>query len=1046
MRLATRILAALLIAAGLAGAAPSPAGASGPYTPSPADWRDVPIYQIFTDRFFDGDPGNNNAEGSYDPGSTTGTWRPGNVHGGDFAGVMEKLDYIQSLGFKAVWISPVVLNAHGEYHGYAARDFRAIAPHFGTETELRALADALHARGMYLIIDVVTNHMGDMIYSTTPGYPTFHDDPSPYVLKWRSTLRPGAPFNNLAWFHNNGEIQNYVDPDQVLGELAGLDDLKTEAPTVREALVDATRWLIDATDCDGFRIDTVKHVDMGFWQTWTPEVRAHADSIGKSNFFFYGEVFDGSDAKCGSYTGTEAGGAFALNSVLYFPMYWTMGYVFGQDGPTDEISNRYAQLGNYDPAARDRLVHFLDNHDVARFLSFGVANQDWGKLRTALAFELATRGVPCVYQGTEQGFDGGGDPYDREDMWDGEWDYGPSLGDNFDMTHPLYRYTRDLLDARDRYPSLRTGSFQELASEGGAGIYAFRRYGAGEEVAVIVNTDTSERASGVLATGWSYGETVGDLLDPSFAWNVGPGGAVNVTVPARSARYLVRMPALTRATPAVDTQVPAHGDTVASSRPAVRLGFNRAMDHASTESAFSLSPAVGGAFAWEADSAMTFTPSSDLPPGTRVSVRLEAAASAAAGGPAMRAAFETFFVVGGGPSGITTAPGYSASVLVSGSGLGTPEGIALGEAGSWAGDFFVGDAGGNRILRVTPAGAVSTAASGAPLDKPEGLDFDRGGFYGGDLLVADVNGLLRVTAAGAVSQIAPGTAATNTGALACLPPGPLGGFPYLANNLSNRVERYEPGTGFTVFAYPVNGAEGVAPAAAGFGHGLLVANPGLTAWSADIDGDGSILAVAPDGTVATLFQDAGYLGGVCALLADTTGNFGGDLIGADVALERVVRVSAAGQMSVLASGFGNLFSSDCLAFGPDGALYVVDTGSGEPFTDTSGGAAEARIVRIAPSSPVGVGGTAPPPPALLRVFPNPVRAGAGRVSFSVPRTGEVRLDLYDVTGRRVAGVFEGPLPAGPGEAPLRLDAARGVYFLRLSVDGDPVAAARVVVQ
>ncbi len=1044
MRLGT--VALVFLAATLGVARP----ALAQYTPSPADWRAVPIYQIFTDRFWDGDPSNNNAEGSYDPGSTTGTWRPGNVHGGDFAGVLQKLDYIQSLGFKAVWISPVVLNANGEYHGYAARDFEAIAPHFGTQIELRALADALHARGMYLIIDIVTNHMGNMIYSTTSGYPTFHDNPSPYVLKWRSSTRPAAPFNNLAWFHNNGEIQNYVDPDQVLGELAGLDDLKTEDPTVRNALVNATRWLIDVTDCDGFRIDTVKHVDMAFWQTWTPAVRAHADSLGKSNFFFYGEVFDGSDAKCGSYTGTEAGGAFALNSVLYFPMHYTMRYVFGQGGPTDEITNRYANLGDYDPAARDRLVGFLDNHDVSRFLSAGVASQDWSKLRTALDFLLLTRGVPCVYQGTEQGFDGGGDPYDREDMWDGEWDYGPSVGDNFNMTHPLYLTTRRLLDIRAHYDALRTGGFTELASEGSPGIYAFRRSGASENVVVVINTETSVRSSGALATGWSSGEALADLLDPAFSRNAQAAGVVNVSVPARSARVLVRSAAVVPETPVVWSQSPAHGDTVSLSRPPIRLGFNRSMDHASVEAALGLDPPVSGSFSWEADSAVTFTPSADIADGTRLTVRLAPSATAASGGDHPTAAFETFFVIAGGAPGLTVAPGYHAEVLASGSALGTPEGIALGEGGAWGSDFFVGDAGGHRILRVTPVGGVTTLATDALLGKPEGLDFDHGGQWGGDLLVADVNGLLRVTAAGAVSQIAPGTSSTNTGALASLPPGVFGGYPYLGTSASNRVERYEPGTGFVPFASPVNGFEGVTPGWGLFGGGekLLVADPDLTAYASSIDGPGAILTVDAAGTLSPFVQDAALLGGASALLVDTGGGFGGDLLVADIALERVLRVTPQGAISVLASGFGNLFSSDCLAIGTDGALFVVDTGSGEPFTDTSGGNATARIIRIASDTQVGTEGTPPPPTVRLRVFPNPL-TGAGRVEVNLERGGTARLVMYDLQGREVAVPFSGPLEAGTDTVSIDLRGvgiARGVYFLRLVVDERPVAAARVVLR
>src|SRR2546426_5499399 len=136
-------------------------------TPSPDDWRDLVLYQIVTDRFANGDPSNDAVEGNYAP--TDGQ----RIHGGDFAGIQSKLDYLQQLGVDGIWISPVVLNANAEYHGYAARDFYSIAPHFGTLAELQSLVAACHTRGMVVVLDVVVNHMGDLIDSGDPGYPTF---------------------------------------------------------------------------------------------------------------------------------------------------------------------------------------------------------------------------------------------------------------------------------------------------------------------------------------------------------------------------------------------------------------------------------------------------------------------------------------------------------------------------------------------------------------------------------------------------------------------------------------------------------------------------------------------------------------------------------------------------------------------------------------------------------------------------------------------------------------------------------------------------------
>src|SRR4029450_8529932 len=124
------------------------------------------------------------------------------------------------------------------------------------------------------------------------------------------------------------------------------------------------------------------------------------------------------------------------------------------------------------PASREDLVTFLDNHDNSRFLGSGYANQDESRLRNALGWLLTSRGVPCIYYGTEQEFDGGGDPYCREDMWDGQWDFGPSDGDNFDLVHPSFQFTRRLLELRARHEALRRGTTLERTVEGSsAGLY-----------------------------------------------------------------------------------------------------------------------------------------------------------------------------------------------------------------------------------------------------------------------------------------------------------------------------------------------------------------------------------------------------------------------------------------------------------------------------------------------------------------------------------------------------------------------------------------------
>jgi glycosidase len=381
-------------------------------------WPRQSIYQIITDRFYDGDPSNDNADGNFDPAGHRGT----SVHGGDFKGIEEKLDYIKSLGATAIWISPVVLNAYGEFHGYAARDFYKVDPHWGSLSDLRHLIRAAHARGILVIDDIVVNHGGNLIDSADPGYPNFKYPPDGYHLRYRNPARQYAPPFNLSrqnpsltnLFHNNGWIQDFDDPTQLeLGELESLDDFRTESPYVRAQMAKIYEYWIKNAGFDAFRIDTVKHVEMGFWQQWCPAIRAFAAAHGKPGFFMFGEMPYPSDARVGSYTGTMGGGPFKLDSVLDYTLYFKINSIFARASvsPHEIVKHYNSVSANYDPAAQDQLVTFLDNHDQPRFLS--VPGATIAHLRVALVFLYTSQGIPTLYYGTEQGFNGGKDPWDR---------------------------------------------------------------------------------------------------------------------------------------------------------------------------------------------------------------------------------------------------------------------------------------------------------------------------------------------------------------------------------------------------------------------------------------------------------------------------------------------------------------------------------------------------------------------------------------------------------------------------------------------------------
>ena len=175
---------------------------------TPAFWQSQSIYQIITDRFFDGDSSNNNAEGNYSPANS------GSVHGGDFKGIEQKLDYIKALGATAIWISPIVLNGHGQFHGYAGRNFYQVAPHWGSLADLQHMIQAAHARGILVIDDIIVNHGDDLIYSTDSGYANFLAPPAGYKLKYRSgSLTYAPPFDIYNSIYTNKSRRWYVNSD-----------------------------------------------------------------------------------------------------------------------------------------------------------------------------------------------------------------------------------------------------------------------------------------------------------------------------------------------------------------------------------------------------------------------------------------------------------------------------------------------------------------------------------------------------------------------------------------------------------------------------------------------------------------------------------------------------------------------------------------------------------------------------------------------------------------------------------------------------------------
>lgn len=597
-----RALAVLLVWLALSSCFAVPYQASPAITTEVQDWRDEVIYQIFVDRFANGDRNND---------FQVDLTRPTAWHGGDWQGVIDRLDYLEALGVTALWISPpfkVVEEDAGiaGYHGYWPQNFAATNPHFGDLAKLRELVDKAHARNIKVILDVVVNHIGQLFYydinmnglpdefvegsgrvydanggvrseitRTTEWDPDFDargvqsrtslGEAGPAPLRWvympQFNRLPPEPagFQNPAWYNRKGrvvppwgwDVAEQVEKGDFPG---GLKDINTELPEVREELIRIWTWWIRETNVDGFRIDTVKHVEEDFWPVFARGIRENARQMGKQNFLLFGEIFDGDDQRIGKYTKDGR-----LDSAFYFShKFQVFDDVFKRGQATSRIEELYLRRAqNYGTtphpggvtdaqgaglAPTQVLVNFLDNHDVARFL---FDQPEVGALRAALFYLLTMDGLPCIYYGTEQDFRGGNDPTNREDLWLSGY---RTDGATFAHIARLTALRRELVPLRRGDFQLRWTS-ERTALEQDAGIVAFERSYQGQTVLVVVNAHAS-KSSETSATSLGGGPmpvsfAPGTVLVDRFATEeprqfvVDSQGQVTIAVGPRAGRILV---------------------------------------------------------------------------------------------------------------------------------------------------------------------------------------------------------------------------------------------------------------------------------------------------------------------------------------------------------------------------------------------------------------------------------------------------------------------------------------------------------------------------
>lgn len=574
------------------------------------------FYFVLTDRFSNGDPSNDRGgiEGDrfahgFDPTDK------GFYHGGDIAGLRAQLDYIENLGMTSIWLTPSFKNnpvqgegenASAGYHGYWVTDFTQLDPHLGTNEEFKDFIDDAHSRGIKVYFDIIVNHTADLIDYDEGSYSYIDQDSSPYLTAQGEpfspsdyaqsedfpTLDPAISFaytpvrnpnnprmvpeelNDVTMYHNRGN-STWSGESVTYGDFEGLDDLMTEDPRVLATMEEIyTTWM--DFGIDGYRIDTAKHVDFGFWQQFTQTLVDHQVATPAGDqFFTFGEVYDADARLLSPYVRDSE-----MDSVLDFAYQssatnFARGYSTAGLGALFDADDYYTTP---DSSAAD-LPTFLGNHDMGR-IGYLLQGSDDPAARSKLAHSamLLTRGQPVIYYGDEQGFVGDGNDKDaRSSMFPSQVDsYNDDVlidgtpyqgSDSFDQNAQLYPLISELAQLRTSTPALNQGAQIELHRTDGAGIYATARVDREEKVEHVIalnNAASAQTATfSTLTPGATY--TVLWSSDDQSAAGTGTGASEQVVAADPSGQITLTVPAFGSMVLVADQQVAPAGDAQAIS-------------------------------------------------------------------------------------------------------------------------------------------------------------------------------------------------------------------------------------------------------------------------------------------------------------------------------------------------------------------------------------------------------------------------------------------------------------------------------------------------
>ena len=504
---------------------PSPAAA--PF-PSPEDWRDRWIYFLMLDRFNNPNAAPKNPP--FDDPHFSG------FQGGKFSGVQQQLAYIKNLGAGAIWLSPPLKNFRFDlhtYHGYGIHNFISAEPRFAdnpsaADDELRALVDAAHQQDLLVIFDIVLNHTGNAFAYQDGAQTSFHSSAQP--VQWRDATgaaRPdwpdvanisNPPLDAVVWpsqLQQNQFFRRQGNPDpngdDTVGDFSVLKQLMTEDANLQRFLIRAYQYVIARFDIDGYRIDTIRYLKGDLPRLFGNSMREFALSIGKKNFFTFGEVLDANPeqdiAKFIGRNTSDQSELVGVDAAPDYPLFNVLKPVVKGFAPPTSVVAMYQKrknveaniLSSHGDATRF-FVTFLDNHDMKqriRYVDPANPTKFDDQVTLGLACLYCLPGIPCLYYGTEQGLHGastdGTDEAVREALWGGP---------GFDQTSDFYQHIQQIATVRAQQSALRYGRFyfRPLSADGvnfgvsgfPQGVVAFSRILNDQEVVVAANTNLTQ--------------------------------------------------------------------------------------------------------------------------------------------------------------------------------------------------------------------------------------------------------------------------------------------------------------------------------------------------------------------------------------------------------------------------------------------------------------------------------------------------------------------------------------------------------------------------